>query len=37
MSKNYEQEQGELVGRIKVFKSELKKDSGQLHTDDAFL
>ena len=37
MSKNYEQEQGELIKRIKVLQSELKKDSGQLYTADIFL
>ena len=37
MSRAYEQEQSELGKRIKVFKTELKKESGQLLTADAFL
>ena len=37
MSKKYEQEQGKLTKRIKLLWAELKKESGQLYTADAFL
>lgn len=37
MSAKYEQEQGDLAKRIKVLKSELKKETGQLYTADMFL
>lgn len=37
MSAKYEQEQGDLVRRIKVLKSELNKKTGQLYTADMFL
>ena len=37
MSKKYEEEQGELAGRIKKLKTELKKENGQLLTADMFL
>jgi len=37
MSKNYEQEQGEIGKRIKVLRSELKKETSQLYTADMFL
>ena len=37
MSRNYEEEQGELGKRIKALQSELKKESGQLYTADNFL
>ncbi|HBR02562.1 MAG TPA: recombinase, partial [Ruminiclostridium sp.] len=33
----YEQEQGEIAGRIKVLRSELKKETSQLYTADMFL
>jgi len=37
LSRNYEQEQGELAKRIKALQTELKKESGQLYTADTFL
>ena len=37
MSKSYEQVQGEIAGRVKILKSELKKETGQLYTADMFL
>lgn len=37
MSKSYEQEQGEIGKRIKVLRSELKKETSQLYTADMFL
>ena len=37
MSRNYEQEQGELTKRIKTLQAELKKETGQLYTADNFL
>ena len=37
MSKKYEQEQGELSGRIKALKNEIKKEGGKKLTADAFL
>jgi DNA invertase Pin-like site-specific DNA recombinase len=37
MSKSYEQEQGEISRRIKVLRSELKKETSQLYTADMFL
>lgn len=37
MSAKYEQEQGDLSRRIKVLKSELQKETGQIYTADMFL
>lgn len=37
MSRAYEQEQSDAAGRIKILKTELKKDNGQMMTADAFL
>jgi hypothetical protein len=37
MSSKYEQEQAEIAGRIKLLKTELRKERGQLMTADAFL
>ena len=37
MSRDYEREQSDIAGRIKILKVELKKESGQLMTADAFL
>lgn len=37
LSAKYEQEQGDITRRIKVLKSELKKEIGQLYTADMFL
>ena len=37
MSKKYEEEQAELFGRVKILKTELRKEKGQRLTADAFL
>ena len=37
MSSSYEKEQGAVTGRIKVLRTELKKETGKLLTTDAFL
>jgi len=37
MSSKYEEEQGEIAGRIKKLKTDLKKECGKLMTTDAFL
>ncbi len=37
MSKGYEQEQGEITGRLKILKTELKKEKGQRYTAEMFL
>ncbi len=37
MSAKYEQEQGENTRRVKVLRAELKKETGQIYTADAFL
>jgi len=37
MSKKYEVEQGEIAGRIKTLRKDLKNESGQLVTADTFL
>ena len=37
MSRDYEQEQSEVAGRVKVLRTELKKESGQIYTADSFL
>ena len=37
MSKNYEQEQGEIGKRIKVLRAELKKETSLRYTADMFL
>ena len=37
LSAKYEQEQGDISRRVKVLKSELHKEAGQLYTADVFL
>jgi len=37
MSKNYEQEQGDINKRIKILRSELKKETSLRYTADMFL
>ena len=37
MSSRYEQEQGDIGKRVKILRTELKKETGQLYTADTFL
>ena len=37
LSKSYEQEQGEITAKLKIFKAELKKETNKMYSADMFL